>query len=62
MNKFIAASPFILPGFAAYLTFSNSWIVPGINKWQAKVMGNNKIFLHSPFSSLPCPLCYCWQE
>ncbi len=44
MKKLIAILPFVLLALAAYLTFSNSWVVPGINRWQAKLMGDNKYF------------------
>ncbi len=44
MKKFLAVSPLILLCLATYLTFSNSWIVPGINRWQAGLMGDNKYF------------------
>lgn len=44
MKKFMAIFPFILLVIATYLTFSNSWIVPEINKWQAKIIGGNKFF------------------
>ena len=44
MKKFIALLPFVLLALATYLTFSNSWIVPAINRWQAGLMGHNKYF------------------
>jgi len=44
MSRFIAISPIILLAFATYLTFSNSWVVPDINRWQAGLMGDNKYF------------------
>ncbi|GEM_PF-5021310 len=44
MKKFLAISPIILLAVATYLTFSNSWIVPDINRWQAGIIGENKYY------------------
>ena len=34
----------IILGAAAFMARSDFWIVPSINRWQAKMMGDNQYF------------------
>lgn len=44
MKKVFGILPFLILGFSGYITFSNSWLAPDINRWQAGMMGDNKYF------------------
>jgi hypothetical protein len=44
MKKLLAVSPILILCFATWLTLTNRWIVPSINKWQAGLMGDTKYF------------------
>jgi hypothetical protein len=44
MKKFFAILPFIIIAASTYFTLTGSWITPGINRWQAKIMGDNKFY------------------
>lgn len=43
-KKIFSVLPFAILAAACYITLSNSWIAPSINKWQAGMMGDNKYF------------------
>ncbi len=44
MKKAIPVFAFAILAAATAVTLSNSWIVPGINLWQTKLVGDNSYF------------------
>lgn len=44
MKNIIKVAPFLVLAVCTWLTFTNSWIVPDINHWQAKLFGDNKFY------------------
>ena len=44
MKKLLAILPFIVIAVSTFITFSGSWVIPEINSWQARVLGDNMYF------------------